>query len=193
MKLYSKKLNKRISNTSRRKKLSKKKLNTSKRKKRKKSIKRIDGFHFIYSLKQQLEDIETYKKDLIKLIKIFGELSNENVEKFIEEVKNMTSLKEIETNIQEFNNEIQKLINKKEIETNIQEKSKTFDNKKLLKKKSNYKVYDFIFDEKDRDSVEFQVSEMNKGKYIKGSSTPPTTPKNLIPESDWVYNTPEKI
>ena len=98
----------------RRKKSMKRKNSIRKRKKspKKSSIKRIDGFDFIHSLKEELEDIETYKKDLIKLIKIFGELSNEDVEEFIEEAENMTSLEEIEQSIINFNNEIQKLINK---------------------------------------------------------------------------------
>jgi hypothetical protein len=102
----------------------------------KKSIKRktkIDGINFIHSLKQELEELEEYKEDLIELIKIFGELSNSDVKEFIEEAENMTSLEEVKKNIKEFHNEIQKLINNKS------------DKKENKKKKEKEKVDDSMF------------------------------------------------
>ena len=100
---------KRINTKSITRKKSMKRKNSIRRKKS--SIKRIDGFNFIHSLKQELEERETYKKQLIELIKLFGELSNEDVDEFIEEA-NMMSLEEIEKNIKYLDNEIGKLINK---------------------------------------------------------------------------------
>jgi hypothetical protein len=160
----------------------------------KKSIKRInkksiDGFDFIHSLKQELEELEEYKEDLIELIKIFGELSNSDVKEFIEEAENMTSLEEIEENIKEFDNEIQKLINNK---SDKKENKKENKKEKLKLKESTFLINDFYLSNiNDLPSAEFQKKKIEEGIEIKGDSIAPQPGKTLY-EKDWVYITPEK-